>query len=67
MTRKRKRISERGLETRLARILENALDRRGGQVDTFEARGLLTRDRGLVVRLANGQEFQLTIVESTRG
>lgn len=31
---------------------------------TFESVGMLTRDRGLVVRLRNGTEFQITIVQS---
>jgi hypothetical protein len=34
------------------------------QVDTFENAGILTRNRGLVVRLRNGAEFQLCIVQS---
>ena len=33
---------------------------------TFHDAGVLTMNRGLVVTLPNGQEFQLTIVESTR-
>ena len=36
------------------------------EVGTFEEHGVLTNNRGLVVTLPNGQEFQLTIVESTR-
>lgn len=35
-------------------------------VPTFEDAGLLTRDRGLVLRMSNGAEFQLTIVQSKR-
>ena len=35
-----------------------------GTVHVFEAGGYLTRDAGLVVRLANGSEFQITIVQS---
>jgi hypothetical protein len=65
MKRKRKRVSERGFETRLARLLERALARSGGRVGTFEEHGVLTMNRGLVVELPSGQEFQLTIVEST--
>lgn len=34
------------------------------KVTTFDEAGVLTRDRGLVVRLANGSEFQLTIIRS---
>jgi len=63
---KGKRISERRFEARLARLLERALKHRGGCVRTFEDDGILTMNRGLVVELPNGQEFQLTIVESTR-
>jgi hypothetical protein len=66
MKRKRKRISERGFETRLARLLERVLGRSGGRVGTFEEHGVLTGNRGLVVELPGGQEFQLTIVESNR-
>ena len=66
MKRKRKRTSERQFETKLARLLERALDRRGGRVGTFEELGVLTANRGVVVELPSGQEFQLTIVESTR-
>jgi len=66
MHRKGKRISERRFEARLARLLERALEHRGGQVRTFEDDGILTMNRGLVVELPSGQEFQLTIVESMR-
>ncbi len=34
---------------------------------TFEEVGLLTSNRGLVVRMADGAEFQVTIVRSRRG
>lgn len=30
----------------------------------FDEAGLLTRDTGVVIRLANGSEFQITIVQS---
>lgn len=36
-------------------------------VTTFEAGGYLTRDAGLVVRLPDGSEFQITIVQSRCG
>jgi len=32
--------------------------------DTFEEKGVLTRDRGLVVSFGDGREFQLTVVRS---
>jgi hypothetical protein len=56
---KSKRISEKRFEAKLAQVLTAWLDSRGGYASTFE-------DKGLVVTLPNGQEFQLTIVESTR-
>jgi hypothetical protein len=34
------------------------------RVQTFEEAGLLTDNRGLVVRTEDGREFQITIVES---
>ena len=34
------------------------------KVETFEETGLLTKDRGVVVRTADGAEYQITIVES---
>jgi hypothetical protein len=36
------------------------------QVKTFEDAGLLTRDRGIVLSLEEGSEFQITIVQSAR-
>ena len=36
-------------------------------VETFEAAGLMTNNRGLVVRLADGREFQLQIVQQGGG
>ena len=62
---KKRRISEHGFETRLARLLERRLERAGGAVSTFRDAGVLTMNRGLVVTLPNGQSFQVTIVEST--
>lgn len=33
-------------------------------VMTYEEAGMLTRNHGLVVRLSDGSEFQITIVQS---
>lgn len=63
---KKRRLSERRFETKLARLIERRIQRAGGSVTTFRDAGVLTMNRGLVVHLPNGQEFQLTIVESTR-
>ena len=47
--------------------LENGFD--AGDVDvidvvTFETAGLITRDTGLVLRMSDGTEFQLTVKRS---
>jgi preprotein translocase subunit Sec63 len=63
---KSKRISEKRFEAKLAQVLTAWLDSRGGYASTFEDNGVMTMNKGLVVTLPNGQEFQLTIVESTR-
>ena len=63
---KKRRLSEKRFETKLARLLERRLDSAGGSVTTFREAGVLTNNRGVVVTLPAGQEFQLTIVESTR-
>ena len=61
-------FTERQFEEALAADLlflesdELVIDR----VATFEDRCLLTRNRGLVIRLDNGAEFQVTIVQSKR-
>ena len=59
-------MSAARFEARLAAVLERWLDRNGGVVSTFEAEMIAPRHRGLVLTLANGQEFLLTITESTR-
>lgn len=53
-------IEDDGLEDDLG-------DRVLRRVESFQEAGVLTRDAGLVIRLLNGTEFQLTIVRSTRG
>jgi hypothetical protein len=58
---KKRRITEKRLETKLAMRLE-----RWAEVQTFRDAGVLTRNRGLVLSFPNGQRFQLTIVESSR-
>ncbi len=58
---KKRRITEKRLETKLATILE-----RWAHVSTFREAGVLTGNRGLVVDFPHGQQFQITIVESTR-
>jgi hypothetical protein len=36
------------------------------RVSTYEQQGMLTRNAGLVLRLRDGSEFQLTVVQSRR-
>jgi len=61
-----KHLSERGFERRLASLLRRVLERTGGDVATYAEAGVLTMNTGLVVTLGNGQEFQVTIVQSRR-
>ena len=63
---KKRRMSEKRFETKLARLLERRLDQIGGSVTTFHDAGVLTMNRGLVVSLPGRQTFQITIVESRR-
>ena len=58
---KKRRITEKRLETKLATLLE-----RWAEVATFRDAGILTDNKGLVLSFPTGQEFQVTIVESTR-
>ncbi len=37
-----------------------------GRIASFEKAGVLTRDAGFVVRLEDGSEFQITVVQSRR-
>jgi hypothetical protein len=57
----KRHITEKRLETKLAVLLQ-----RWAEVATFRDAGVLTNNKGLVLSFPNGQEFQLTIVESTR-
>jgi hypothetical protein len=65
--RKRRRLNERSLERKLVNLFDTLFSRRsGGWAENFEDAGVLTGNRGVVVSVGNGQEFQLTIVESKR-
>jgi hypothetical protein len=67
--------AEREFQNRLRRLIELAAeDEESGfdelldaRVATFEESGVLTMNAGLVVRLADGDEFQVTVVQSDRG
>jgi len=51
----------------LADAMLDAIDDLTPKVDSvrsFESAGVMTSDAGLVVRLADGSEFQITIVQS---
>lgn len=65
-------MTEHAMETWLQGVIESAADAPEGEsheiqaerVTPFEEAGLLTRNRGLLVRLSDGSEFQITIVKS---
>lgn len=58
------------LEQRAAEDLKDILLESGmlevevARADTFEEVGLLTSDKGIVVKLASGDEFQITVVQT---
>lgn len=61
-------MNEREFETWLGEKINEAVvdDEIGGwhAAQTFEECGVMTRNKGLVVRLEDGSEFQLQIVQS---
>jgi len=51
----------------LIELLENAGNEHDApvhRVQTYDEVGMLTKDAGLVVTMADGSEFQLTVVQS---
>jgi hypothetical protein len=65
--RKRRRLTERRLERKLVNLFDTLFSRRsGGWAESFEDAGVLTNNRGVVISVGTGQEFQLTIIESKR-
>ena len=54
--------SESDMESRIADLFHETSD--VSDVRTFEESGIMTRNKGLVIRLDDGSEFQLTIVKS---
>jgi len=48
----------------VAVLEDEAFDAEGVQAATFADVGVMSRSRGLVVRLADGSEFQVTVVQS---
>jgi len=72
-------MNERQMQNALERLLTNLIDaqRRGreeidmpggmgeiAEVEDFVQAGVLTRDKGLIIRLADGSEFDITITQS---
>ena len=56
--------TEREFQDALAAVLDDPGDwLEVDRVRTFEEVGMLTRDKGLVVQLRDGSEFQITIVQ----
>jgi hypothetical protein len=61
--RKESRMDEREIRELLAELLLDEEDRIGVRnVESFHDAGLMTNNEGLVVRMEDGGEFQLTIV-----
>ncbi len=47
----------------LRTLLEEELTEES-RIQTFQEAGLLTRDKGLVIKLPDGNEFQITVIQS---
>ena len=67
-------MNEKGFTECLKAILDDGLDVNESfdpdgirSVATFDDAGVLTMNKGLVVTMDDGAEFQLTIVQSRRG
>jgi hypothetical protein len=56
------RHTERDIETLLIEGLSEQDDTRG--IATFEDAGVMTTNKGVVLRMEDGSEFQITIVRS---
>jgi len=66
-------VGEQSLAAALSQVMDGIDDEmvdedgngvRVTDVETFEEAGLLTRAHGLVLRMGDGSEFQITIVRS---
>ncbi|HUT56490.1 MAG TPA: hypothetical protein VNA25_01295 [Phycisphaerae bacterium] len=58
-------MNESDIETMLYELLQDdEMAPEVRRVETFEEAGVLTGNRGVVVRAADGSEFQITIVQS---
>ena len=59
--------AERRFQTQLQEVLLAEIDPEEmeiGEASTFNDAGVMTMNAGLVVRMSNGDEFQVTIVQS---
>lgn len=56
------RPTEQDIEGLLIERLSDQDDARG--ITTFEDAGVMTRNKGVVLRMEDGSEFQITIVRS---
>lgn len=55
-------MSEKEMAMALSEALYENEDFEINNVRTFEEAGMLTRDAGLIIKLLDGSEFQVTIV-----
>lgn len=60
---KSKRYSEQAVQNWLENILLQS--KHVSNAVSYKQQGVLTREKGLVVDFTNGQQFQITIVDST--
>lgn len=61
--------SDQSVQDLLYDLLEENMDHEDTRVDsvrTYEDACMLTRDKGLVIKMSDGSEYQITIVQSRR-
>ena len=70
MNKKEKDVyTEEQMQEALEQWVEEAdrnMDSEVKEVSTFAEEGLMTMDKGVVIKMRNGQEFQVSVVESTK-
>lgn len=63
---KTRRWTESRMERCLVNLLTRVLEKQGGDAATFDRKGVLSMQKGVVIDMPDGSQFQLTIVDSTR-
>lgn len=57
-------MNEKQIQDKVQQAVEYWMEEDLQSVETFEEAGVLTGNKGLVLRMADGSEFQVTLVQS---